>query len=151
MEYYGIILIVGVSVISIDVLFWKVRLKKKDFINYNFVDYFFDIIGGVKFLILELRGIVKVKLDDLFYLLWIKNLNNVIIMIKIYDLSVILIDMVNVNYNNIENLNIFFCGVNIFISDYFLDFINLVYYMVEFLNLSGVSSEVFRINLDESC
>ena len=150
-EYYGTTPVAGASVTSIDVLFWKARLKKKDFTNYNFADYFLDTIGGVKFLTLEPRGTAKVKPDDLFYLSWIKNSNNVIITTKTYDSSAILIDTVNVNYNNTENLNIFFCGVNTLISDYSLDFTNSAYYTVELSNLSGASSEVFRINLDESC
>ena len=150
-EYYGTTPVAELSVTSGDVLFWKARLKKADFVNYDYTDYYLTGTNNIKFLTLKPRGTAKVKENDLFYLSWIKDSNDVTITGKTYDSTGSLIDTVNVNYNNTENLNVFFCGINTLINDYSLNFTNSAYYTIELSTLSGASSEVFRIELDESC
>ncbi len=150
-EYFGTTPIAGASVTSIDVLFWKARLKKKNFTNYNFADYFLDAIGGVKFLTLEPRGTAKVKQDDLFYLSVLTNNNAISVTINTYEANGTLVD--NVILSNIGSgfdLITIWCGIETLETVNGVDFTNATYYTIEVGNGVG-ASEVFRINLDESC
>lgn len=141
----------GSDTTSSEIKFWKARLSRSKFVNYNFSEYYLTGTNTIKFLTLQPRGTAKVKENDLFYLSWLKDSNGVTTSIKIYDSSNTLIDSTNVIDNYTEDLNVFFCGINTLINDYSLDFTNATYYTVELSNLSGASSEVFRINIDQDC
>tara|TARA_R110000764_G_scaffold16767_1_gene46574 strand:+ start:7671 stop:8819 length:1149 start_codon:yes stop_codon:yes gene_type:complete len=142
---------VGASATSSSALFWKARLKKKDFVNYNYTDYFLNTVGSVKFLTFEPRGTAKVKQADLFYLSILTNGNAVDFSINTYQANGTLVD--NVILSGIgSGLNYFtlWCGVNTLINFNGVDFTNATYYTIEVSNGVG-SSEVFRIDLDTTC
>lgn len=150
-EYYGTTPSAELSVTSGDVLFWKARLKKSDFVNYDYTEYFLDTIGGVKFLTLEPRGTAKVKYSDRFFLSVLTNGNAVDFTINTYQANGTLVDnVVLAGVGSGYNLMTLWSGIETLETLNGVDFTNATYYTIEVDNGIG-SSEVFRIDLDESC
>lgn len=150
-EYYGTTPEAELSATSGDVLFWKARLKKADFVNYDYTEYFLDTIGVVKFLTLEPRGTAKVKYSDRFFLSVLTNGNAVDFTINTYQSNGTLVD--NVVLAGIGagfNLMTLWSGIETLETLNGVDFTNATYYTIEVDNGVG-ASEVFRIDLDESC
>ena len=150
-EYYGTTPVANATASSTAVLFWKARLKKEDFVNYDYNDYYLNTTSGVKFLTLEPRGTAKVKYEDLFYLSILTNGNAVDFTINTYQANGTLVD--NVVLSGIGagyNLMTVWSGVKTLETLNGVDFTNATYYTIEVDNGVG-ASEVFRIDLDESC
>ncbi len=141
----------GADATSNDVLFWKARLNKKDFVNYDHTGYYLNTTSGVKFLSLEPRGTAKVKYDDRFFLSVLTNGNAVDFTINTYQSNGTLVD--NVVLSGVGsgfNLMTLWSGIKTLETLNSVDFTNATYYTIEVSNGIG-SSEVFRIDLDESC
>lgn len=140
------------NVTSSEVVFWKSRLRKKNFVEYDRNDYVLDSSTGVKFLTFEPRGTAKVKQADLFYLSILTDGNAVTFDFNTYESNGTLVD--NVNLSGIGagfNLLSLWCGVDTLITLNGVDFTNASYYTIQVTNSTGGASEVFRIDLDDSC
>lgn len=150
-EYYGTTPVAYLSATSNEVLFWKSRLKKKDFTIYDNTDYFLNTATDTKFLTFEPRGTVKVKPADLFYLSILTNGNAINVEINTYQANGTLVD--NVILSGIGtgfNLMTLFSGVDSLINLNGVDFTNATYYTIEANNGIG-TTEVFRIDIDFNC
>ena len=150
-EYYGTTPVAYLSATSNEILFWKSRLKKKDFASYDNTEYFLNTATDTKFLTFEPRGTAKVKPADLFYLSILTNGNAVNFEINTYQANGTLVD--NVVLSGIGtgfNLMTLFSGVNDLINFNGVDFTNATYYTIEANNGIG-TTEVFRIDIDFSC
>lgn len=139
----------GASALSSSAIIFKARLKKRNFVNYDYTDYLLDAVGSVKFLTLEPRGTVKVKQDDLKYLSMLSNGSVITFSFKTYTSAGVLIDTQNLN-SGTDSFITLSVGIQTLIDDYSVDFTNATYYTISATNGIG-TSEVFRIDLDTSC
>lgn len=134
---------------SSEVLFWKSRLRKKDFTSYDHTDYYLNTATGVKFLTFEPRGTAKVKKNDLYFLSVLSNGTATDFIVKTYQSNGTLVDNVTIT-GGTDNLLTLSCGVSSLETFNFVDFTNASYYTIEATNSIG-TTEIYRIDLDLAC
>ena len=140
----------GLDVTSSEVKIWKAKLKKSNFVGYNFNNYVLNGALTTKFLTLTPRGTDKAKGTELKYLSFLSDGNIPSVAYKTYTSAGVLIDTQNVNTLSTEDFISISVGVQTLIDDISLDFTGASYYTVQASNSSG-SSEVYRINIDTDC
>ena len=140
------------SLDSGEVDLFKARLRKRDFVNYQSIDYSLLTTSGVKFLTFEPRGTTKVKQNDLKYLNFINSLSVPCSAIySTYTSAGVAIDTKNETLAS-DYWQSISVGVDRLETDLLLDFTGASYYEIEFHNgASGGEMELFTIYLDESC
>jgi hypothetical protein len=138
----------GATATSSIVKFFKAKLRKKDFVSYDYNDYLLDS-AGVKFLTFTPRGTDKARGTEKKFLSILSDGNAPTFQYKTYTSSDILIDTQSqiASTDNLINVS---CGVQDLIDDFSLNFTNASYYTVEATN-SGGSTEVYRIDIDTDC
>jgi len=148
-EYYNNV--AGLTVIGADAKIWKAKIKKENFVSYDFNNYVLNGFTTSKFLTLCPRGFDKTKGTELKYLSFLVNANAPTVDFNTYTSVGVLIDTQSitptVTNESLVNISV---GVQTLIDDISLDFTNATYYTVEANNFSG-STEVYRIDIDTDC